>query len=61
MFVVRQVRIKYIIWNRDSTLVALLGKHTLVLANRNLEQQCSITETVRSTQIEAPASHSEID
>lgn len=43
------MRIKYIIWNRDSSLVALLGKHTLVLANRNLEQQCSITETVRMT------------
>lgn len=27
--------------------MALLGKHTLVLANRNLEQQCTTTETVR--------------
>jgi coatomer protein complex subunit alpha (xenin) len=41
------VRIKYIVWNKDGSLVALLGKHTLVIANRNLEQLCSTTETVR--------------
>jgi coatomer subunit alpha len=47
IFELQAVRIKYIIWNKDYSLVALLGKHTLVIANRNLEQQCSATETVR--------------
>lgn len=41
------MRIKYISWNRDGSLVALMGKHSLVLATRNLEQLCAVTETVR--------------
>jgi len=40
-------RIKYILWNKDGSLVALMGKHSLVIATRNLEQQCAVTETVR--------------
>jgi coatomer protein complex subunit alpha (xenin) len=40
-------RIKYIFWNKDGSLVALMGKHSLVVATRNLEQQCAVTETVR--------------
>lgn len=44
---IQAVRIKYISWNRDGSLVALMGKHSLVLATRNLEQLCAVTETVR--------------
>jgi coatomer protein complex subunit alpha (xenin) len=40
-------RIKYAIWNDDVSLVALLGKHVIILADKQLQQQCTITETVR--------------
>jgi coatomer protein complex subunit alpha (xenin) len=40
-------RIKYAVWNDDCSLVALISKHVIILANRQLEQQSTITETVR--------------
>jgi coatomer subunit alpha len=40
-------RIKYAQWNDDCSLVALMGKHVIILANRSLQQQCTVTETVR--------------
>jgi len=40
-------RVKYVVWNKDYSMIALISKHQLVLANKQLEQLCSVTETVR--------------
>jgi len=40
-------RVKYIVWNKDYSMVALLSKHQIILANKQLEQLCTISETVR--------------
>ena len=40
-------RVKYVIWNNDFSLVALISKHQVVLANKQLEQLSAVTETVR--------------
>lgn len=37
-------RVKYVIWNHDYSFVALVSKHQIVLANKQLEQLCSISE-----------------
>jgi coatomer subunit alpha len=37
--------VKYVYWSTDGNQVALLGKHTI--ATKNLEQVCSIHETIR--------------
>ncbi|XP_045455561.1 coatomer subunit alpha [Melitaea cinxia] len=38
---------RYAIWNSDMSLVALLGKHTVTICTKKLEQLCSITEGAR--------------
>ena len=40
-------KIKNIIWSPDGSKVALLCKYGVVIANRQLEQLCSISDTVR--------------
>lgn len=40
-------RVKYIVWNKDFSMVALISKHQLVLANKQLEQLSTVNETVR--------------
>jgi coatomer protein complex subunit alpha (xenin) len=40
-------RVKYVVWNKDYSMVALISKHQLILANKQLEQLCTISETVR--------------
>ena len=35
------------VWNKDFSYVALLGKHAVVIANRQLDRLASVTETVR--------------
>jgi coatomer protein complex subunit alpha (xenin) len=40
-------RVKYVVWNKDFSMIALISKHQLVLANKQLEQQCTVSETVR--------------
>lgn len=40
-------RVKYVVWNKDYSMIALLSKHQIVLANKQLEQLCTINETVR--------------
>lgn len=40
-------RVKYVIWNSDCSSVAFLSKHQLTLANKQLDQFCTITETLR--------------
>jgi len=43
------VQVKYAVWSGmgDDALVALLSKDVIVIANRKLEQQCIIHETIR--------------
>jgi len=40
-------RVKYVVWNSDYSMVVLISKHQLVLANKQLEQLCTVSETVR--------------
>eukprot|EP00584_Thalassiosira_punctigera_P006254 CAMPEP_0172527834 /NCGR_PEP_ID=MMETSP1067-20121228/2393_1 /TAXON_ID=265564 ORGANISM="Thalassiosira punctigera, Strain Tpunct2005C2" /NCGR_SAMPLE_ID=MMETSP1067 /ASSEMBLY_ACC=CAM_ASM_000444 /LENGTH=1291 /DNA_ID=CAMNT_0013311643 /DNA_START=76 /DNA_END=3951 /DNA_ORIENTATION=+ len=40
-------KIKNVVWSPDGTKVALLCKYGVVIANRQLEQLCSISDTVR--------------
>eukprot|EP01027_Heterolobosea_sp_BB2_P024293 GEZU01036571.1.p1 GENE.GEZU01036571.1~~GEZU01036571.1.p1 ORF type:complete len:1205 (-),score=317.64 GEZU01036571.1:47-3661(-) len=39
--------VRYVVWSPDMTRVALLSKHTIIIANSMLEQLCSIHETIR--------------
>jgi coatomer subunit alpha len=39
--------VKYVYWSADGNQVALLGKHTITIANKNFELICSIHETIR--------------
>ena len=40
-------RVKYVIWRDDFSMVAILSKHQIVLANKSFEQICTVNETVR--------------
>ncbi|KAL4254742.1 Coatomer subunit alpha [Abortiporus biennis] len=39
--------VKYVIWSGDGSLVALLSKHTITIANKNFSQHTLIHETIR--------------
>lgn len=39
--------IKYVFWSNDGNHVALLGKHEVKIATKQLEQVCAIHETIR--------------
>mmetsp|Transcript_1815 Transcript_1815/g.6642 ORF Transcript_1815/g.6642 Transcript_1815/m.6642 type:complete len:1252 (+) Transcript_1815:70-3825(+) len=39
--------IKYCVWSSDSSMVALLSKHAIVIANRKLQHACTVHETIR--------------
>ncbi|KAL0575215.1 hypothetical protein V5O48_006754 [Marasmius crinis-equi] len=39
--------VKYVVWNSDSSLVALMSKHTITIANRTFSQHSLIHETIR--------------
>jgi len=39
--------IKYVIWSNDMSLVAMLSKHAIVIANRKLGHACTVHETIR--------------
>ncbi|ORX48002.1 coatomer protein alpha subunit, partial [Hesseltinella vesiculosa] len=39
--------VKYVVWSNDQNMVALLSKHTITLADKNLKQVCQIHETIR--------------
>lgn len=39
--------VKYVQWSNDGNLVALMSKHVIMIANKSLEQQCIIHETIR--------------
>ncbi len=40
-------RVKYVVWNKDYSMIALISKHQVVLANKMMEQLCTVSETVR--------------
>jgi len=40
-------RVKYVVWSNDCSHVALLSKHGIVIADRQLEHPSTINETVR--------------
>ncbi|VVD00684.1 unnamed protein product [Leptidea sinapis] len=44
---VKVAKCRYAIWNSDMSLVALLGKHTVTICTKKLEQLCSVTEGAR--------------
>jgi len=39
--------VKYIVWSNDNSLVALMSKHTITIANRNFSQHSLVHETIR--------------
>uniref|UniRef100_A0A2P2IV55 Coatomer subunit alpha n=2 Tax=Rhizophora mucronata TaxID=61149 RepID=A0A2P2IV55_RHIMU len=39
--------VRYIVWSNDMEQVALLCKHSIIIANKKLVQQCSLHETIR--------------
>ncbi|KAG1902148.1 coatomer WD associated region-domain-containing protein [Suillus fuscotomentosus] len=39
--------VKYVVWNADGSLVALMSKHTITIANKNFSQNSLIHETIR--------------
>ncbi|KAK9448864.1 coatomer WD associated region-domain-containing protein [Limtongia smithiae] len=39
--------VKYAVWSNDGMHVALLGKHAITIATKNLEAVCSLHETIR--------------
>ncbi|KAJ1693805.1 hypothetical protein LUZ63_010503 [Rhynchospora breviuscula] len=39
--------VKYIVWSADMESIALLSKHAIVIANKNLVHRCTLHETIR--------------
>ncbi|KAG6830285.1 hypothetical protein H0H87_008583 [Tephrocybe sp. NHM501043] len=39
--------VKYVVWSADNSLVALMGKHTITIANKNFSSSSLIHETIR--------------
>ncbi|KAH9823265.1 coatomer WD associated region-domain-containing protein [Melampsora americana] len=39
--------VKYVVWSNDGAMVALLSKHTIMIANKSLGQSSLIHETIR--------------
>lgn len=39
--------VKQVIWSNDMTMVALLSKHLVIIANKKLEQVAQIHETIK--------------
>ncbi|KAK4048030.1 hypothetical protein OIV83_005064 [Microbotryomycetes sp. JL201] len=39
--------VKYVVWSNDNSMVALLSKHTIVIANKTLSQSAMVHETIR--------------
>ncbi|XP_045540033.1 coatomer subunit alpha isoform X2 [Papilio machaon] len=44
---VKVSKCRYAVWNSDMSVVALLGKHTVTLCTRRMQQLCSVTEGAR--------------
>ncbi|KAG1062012.1 hypothetical protein G6F42_027526 [Rhizopus arrhizus] len=39
--------VKYIVWSTDMSMIALLSKHTITIATKDLKQTSQIHETIR--------------
>lgn len=39
--------VKYVVWSNDGLYAALLSKHNVTIVNKNLEQRCTLHETIR--------------
>ncbi|KAL9687190.1 hypothetical protein QQ045_031588 [Rhodiola kirilowii] len=39
--------VKYVVWSNDTESVALLSKHVIIIASKNLVHQCTLHETIR--------------
>ncbi|CAL9228610.1 unnamed protein product [Arabidopsis halleri] len=39
--------VRHVVWSDDRERVALLSKHSIIIASKKLEQQCSLHETIR--------------
>ncbi|KAJ8446344.1 hypothetical protein Cgig2_005875 [Carnegiea gigantea] len=39
--------VRYVIWSNDMESVALLSKHSIIIANKKLEHRCTLHETIR--------------
>ena len=39
--------VRYVHWNHDMSMVALLMKHMILICNKKLQTQCTIIETIR--------------
>eukprot|EP00898_Chlorokybus_atmophyticus_P004028 jgi/Chlat1/4626/Chrsp3S05583 len=39
--------VKYVVWSGDMNYVALLSKHAIILANKQLQHKCTVHETIR--------------
>ncbi|KAI8815074.1 coatomer WD associated region-domain-containing protein [Cladochytrium replicatum] len=39
--------VRYVVWSPDNSMVALMAKHSIVIANKKLEQLCLIHEQIR--------------
>ncbi len=41
------MRVRYVFWNKDASLVVLMSKHALMICSKTLEQKCTVSEMVR--------------
>lgn len=41
------IQVKYVVWSQNGSMVALFGKHNIVIADKDLTQISNCTETVR--------------
>ncbi|KAJ9674838.1 hypothetical protein PVL29_024020 [Vitis rotundifolia] len=39
--------IRYVVWSNDMENIALLSKHTIIIASKKLEHRCTLHETIR--------------
>lgn len=39
--------VRYVSWSDDGSLIAFLSKHVITIANKKMEQKCTIHETIR--------------
>ncbi|KAM7379705.1 hypothetical protein PAMP_005239 [Pampus punctatissimus] len=44
---VKIAKVKYVVWSADTSHVALLAKHAIMICNRKLESLCNIHENIR--------------
>ena len=40
-------KVKYVFWNKERTLVALMSKNSITICDKSLNVKCNVTESVR--------------